>query len=212
MSITTPADLYDACREVLRLRHLSYRTEQTYLGVIRRYVGFHGNRNPANIGVPEIRAFLSHLACEGNVAASTQNVAFSALLFLYRDVLKIPLPEIIGVERAQRSRRLPNVLSRDETGRLLDSMSGTGRLMAQLLYGAGLRLSELLELRVKDIDLDRNEITVREGKGDKDRRTMLPQSLRGPVRSQLEAIRILHEQDRRFGLPGAYLPHALDRK
>ncbi len=139
MSIATPADLYSACREVLRLRHLSYRTEQTYLGVIRRYIAFHGNRSPEKTGVPEIRAFLSHLATQGNVAASTQNVAFSALLFLYKDVLKIPLPEITGVERAQRSRRLPSVLSQDETRHLLDSMSGTPRLMAQLLYGAGLR-------------------------------------------------------------------------
>lgn len=212
MSIKTPAELYQACREILRLRHLSYRTEQTYLGVIRRYLAFHGHRNPANMGVPEIRAFLSHLAQEGNVAASTQNVAFSALRFLYRDVLKLSLPEITGVERAQRSRRLPTVLSQDETRRLLHCMSGTPKLMAQLLYGAGLRLSELLELRVKDIDMERREITVREGKGDKDRRTMVPAALIDPLREHLETVRPLHEEDRRQSVPGVSLPHALERK
>lgn len=216
MSIKTPSDLYAACREVLRLRHLSYRTEQTYLGTIRRYVAYHGNRNPANMGVPEIRAFLSHLATHGNVAASTQNVAFSALLFLYRDVLKIPLPEIDGVERAKRSKRLPTVLNQSETKRLFDAMSGTPRLMAQMLYGAGLRLTELLELRVKDVDLERGEITVREGKGAPrgypDRRTMLPKSLYQPVTAQLAEIRVVHNQDREAGHPGVFLPYALERK
>ncbi len=151
--------------------------------------------------MPEIRAFLSPLAREKNVAASTQNVAFNALRFFYKDVLKIPLPEITGGERVQRSRRLPNVPSQDETRRLLECKSGTPRLMAQMLYGAGLRMSDLLEGRVKDVDLDRNAITVRESKGVKDRRTMLPQSLCEPVRGQLDAVRILHEHDRRAELP-----------
>jgi len=132
--IRTPADLYEACREVLRLRHLSYRTEQTYLGFIQKYLAFHGNRNPARMGAAEIREFLSHMARDGSVAVSTRNVAFSALLFLYRDVSKVSLPEIMGVERAKKPRLLPTVLGKEEIQRLLGAMSGAPLLISQLMY------------------------------------------------------------------------------
>jgi integron integrase len=212
MSIASPKDLYQAVTEVCRLRHLSYRTEQTYLSAIRNFVRFHHPRNPVNLGAPEIRAYLSSLAIEHNVAASTQDVAFHALLFLYRDVLHIDLPAIDQVERATRPKRLPVVLSRAEVKATLDQMQGEYRLMASLLYGSGLRLMECLRLRIKDIDLARGEIIVREGKGDKDRVTMLPASQVEPLRLQLAAARSLYQQDREADLAGVYLPHALEQK
>lgn len=181
----TPQAIYGAARETMRLRRRSLKTEETYLSVIRRYVAFHGRRSPESMGVEEIRAFLSHLAIEQNVAASTQNVAFNALLFLYREVLEIQLDGIGNIERARRPRRLPAVLTRDEVRRTLDQLTGVHRLMAGLLYGSGLRLNECLRLRVKDVDIERAEITVREAKGDKDRRTMLSGSLVDPLRRHL---------------------------
>jgi integron integrase len=203
----------DKCRQVMRLKHLSYRTEETYLPVIRRYLEFHGGRrHPRDMGADEIRAFLSHLAVERNVAASTQNVAFSALLFLYRDVLHLHLPAIENVERAQRPARLPEVFTREEARAVLARMEGTPRLMAGLLYGSGLRLMECVRLRVKDLDFARGQITVREGKGEKDRVTMLPHSLAEPLRRQLEQAKRLHEQDLAAGCGAAYLPCALERK
>jgi integron integrase len=203
----------EKCRQVMRLKHLSYRTEETYLPIIRRFIEFHGGRtHPRDMGAPEIRAYLSHLAVEQNVAASTQNVAFSALRFLYRDVLHIEIPAIEQVERAQRPARLPEVFTREEARAVLGWMEGTPRLMASLLYGSGLRLMECVRLRVKDLDFARLQLTIREGKGEKDRVTMLPQSLVEPLKAQLEMSRRLHEEDLAAGFGAVYLPYALERK
>jgi integron integrase len=212
MSIDSPQELYQAVQDTLRRRHFSYRTEQRYLEVIRDYVRFHERKNPLRLGVPEIRDYLTYLAVERNVAASTQNVAFNALLFLYRDVLEIALPQIEGVERAKRPERLPVVLTRAEVRAVLSHLTGTQRLMASLLYGAGLRLMECVRLRVKDIDFAQNQLTIREGKGDKDRVTMLPTSLHAPLQAQLEVARALHRQDLAEGYGSVYLPYALERK
>jgi len=204
--------LLDQVREVARLRHLSLRTEQAYVDWIKRFILFHKKQHPQDLGAAEIRAFLSDLAINRNVAASTQNVAFAALLFLYRDVLKQDLPRIEHVERAQRKTRLPVVLTRDEVRSLLAHTDGVNRLVAGLLYGAGLRLMEAVRLRVKDVDFDMNQIIVREGKGDKDRVVMLPQTLVPALREQLERVRVLHEQDLSAGYGEVYLPHALGVK
>ncbi|HEX8237790.1 MAG TPA: integron integrase [Abditibacteriaceae bacterium] len=210
--MTTIADLLDAVRQTMRLRHMSLRSEHTYISTIRRFIYFHGKRHPINMGVPEIRAYLSHLAVHDGVAASTQNVAFNALLFLYREVLHIELPEINHVQRAQRPARLPTVFTPNEVKAVLEQMSSTPHLMASLLYGSGLRLMECVRLRVKDIDLETRQITVREGKGDKDRITMLPSSLMEPLRHQLEVARCLHRQDLAAGYGEVYMPTALARK
>ena len=203
----------EKCREVMRLKHLSYRTEETYLSVIRRFIQFHGGRtHPRDLGAAEIRAFLSHLAVEQNVAASTQNVAFSALLFLYRDVLHIELPAIEQVERAQWPARLPEVFTWKEAPAVLSHLEGTPRLMAGLLCGSGLRLMECVRLRVKDLDFAQRQITVREGNGEKDRVTMLPRSLVEPLRRQLENARRLDEEGLAAGAGAVYLPSALEKK
>lgn len=212
MSIGCPKEIYRAVSEVCRLRHLSYRTEQTYLSVIGNFLRFHYPRNPINMGAPEIRAYLSSLATEHLVAASTQNVAYYALLFLYRDVLAINLPNVDNVERAHKPQRLPVVLTREEVKATLAQLDGEYLLMASLLYGSGLRLMECLRLRVKDIDIARGEITIREGKGDKDRVTLLPKSQSEPIRVQLAEARKLYQKDRASGLDGVYLPYALERK
>ncbi len=169
-----PPRLFDRVREAARVQHYSRRTEGTYLAWIRRFIFFHGERHPAEMGAPEITKFLSSLAVEGNVAASTQNQALSALLFLYRDVLEQDLPWLDDVVRAKRPARLPVVLTREEVRTVLLQMHGVPRLMAMLLYGAGLRLLECARLRVKDVDFARNQLVVRAGKEDKDRVTMLP--------------------------------------
>lgn len=175
--------LLDQVRSCCRVRQYSLRTERAYLGWIRRFILANGKRHPRDMGAPEVTAFLSGLATRDHVAASTQNQALSALLFLYRVVLDIELPWMDDVVRAKRPRRLPVVLSREEVGRLLASLDGVHWLMAGLLYGAGLRLMECLRLRVKDVDFARQEITVREGKGNKDRRVPLPQTLRRGARA-----------------------------
>jgi integron integrase len=193
-------------------KHYSYHTEKTYLGVIQDYVRFHKRRHPVNMGVPELRAYLSALAIDRNVAASTQKVAFNALLFLYRDVLNIQLPAINEVERAKRPERLPVVLTREEVKAVLSQLSSTEYLMAALLYGSGLRLMDCLRLRVKDIDFAQSQLTIREGKGDKDRVTMLAQSLHEPLRRQLEYVRSLHEMDLAEGYGAVHLPYAYERK
>jgi integron integrase len=164
------------------------------------------------MGAAEINQFLTHLAVEGNVAASTQNQAFSALLFLYKAVLQVDPGRIEGVIRANRPKRLPVVLTREEAERVLGELEGTYRLIGLVLYGAGLRLLEALRLRVKDLDFTTNQITVREGKGDKDRRTMLPKRLQPDLREHLERVRALHERDLKAGFGAVYLPHALERK
>jgi integron integrase len=188
------------------------RTEQAYTGWIRRFILASGKRHPRELGGAEVEAFLSHLATEGEVAAGTQNQALAALLFLYREVLAIDLPWMSAVVRAKRPQRLPTVLSRDEVTRLFAVMDGRTALVARLLYGTGMRLMEGLRLRVKDVDFARNEITVRDGKGGKDRRTVLPRSLAEPLRMEIERARTLHTQDIAAGIGAVWLPHALARK
>lgn len=180
---------------------------------IRRYILFHNKRHPREMGIGEVRAFLAHLAVEEHVAASTQTQTLSALVFLYRDVLQLPLPEIdLQPIRAQKPRRLPTVLTRAETQRVLAQLSGTHLLMARLLYGSGLHLMECLRLRVKDLDFELYQITVREGKGDTDRVTMLPQKVVPALQEHLIHVRALHQQDLEHGHGCVYLPDALERK
>jgi integrase len=177
-SAPQPSRLLDRVRAACRLRHYSLRTEEAYVAWIKRFILFHNKRHPLEMGAAEINAFLTDLAVAGHVSASTQNQAFSALLFLYQKVLDVDPGRIAGVVRAVRPKRLPVVLTREEVRRVIEQLDGTFALMARLLYGSGLRLLECLRLRVKDIDLGRGEITVRQGKGDKDRRTMLPLSVK----------------------------------
>jgi integron integrase len=211
--VATPQPrLLDRVRHKIRVKHYSRRTEKVYVDWVRRYVHFHGLRHPEGLGAQEVEAFLTHLAVEGNVAASTQNQAKSALLFLYKEVLGIELPWLDGVTSAKQSRRLPVVLTRAEVARLLDATSGVSGLVARLLYGAGLRLMEGVRLRVKDVDLSRGELLVRDGKGAKDRVTVLPASLKGPLSEQMEMARLQHQRDLRDGFGSVYLPHALARK
>ncbi len=204
--------LLDAIRQALRFKHYSIRTEQAYVDWSRRFILHHGRRHPREMGAEEIRAFLTHLAVEGQVAASTQNQALSALLFLYKEVLEIDLPWVGDIERAKKPHRVPVVLTRDEARAVLDGLSGQYRLMGDLLYGAGLRLMECLRLRVKDIDFGYWQITVRDGKGGKDRITMLPVSAAPALRDQLDRARALHEADLREGHGRVWLPDALERK
>jgi integron integrase len=213
--------LLDQCREALRFWHYSYRTEQTYLGWIERYIRFcrgtgapgrPGWRHPRECGELEIKEFLSHLATDREVSASTQNQALNGVVFLYREVLAIDLGSFANFVRAKRPRRLPAVLTREECARLFDRMTIPARWIAQLLYGSGLRLTEGLSLRVKDVDFGRGLITVRSGKGDKDRVTMLPTSLEQALREQLKTCRIVWERDRAAALAGVWMPNALDRK
>jgi len=208
----SPPRLVDRILEAARLRRFSRRTEKAYLGWIRRFVVFHGKRHPAALGPEEVTAFLSHLATEGGVSASTQNQALCALLFLYREVLGVDLPWLHGLARAKTPRRLPVVLSRAEVARVLDEMRGTPRLMATLLYGSGLRLLECARLRVKDVDLAREQLVVRGGKGDTDRVALLPVAAREPLRAQLARVGELHARDRAIGAGWVELPHGLDRK
>jgi integron integrase len=208
----TRLGLLGEVRRRLRVKHYSLRTEQAYLQWVRRYMQHHGMRHPREMGGAEVEAFLTRLATRGRVAPSTQNQALSALLFLYREVLALELPWMENVVRAKRAPRLPVVLSLGETARLLRALSGREALMAGLLYGSGLRLMECMRLRVKDIDFERNEITVREGKGGKDRRTVLPDSLKPALRLQVDQVRVQHLRDLDAGHGATYLPHALARK
>jgi integron integrase len=204
--------LFDEVRAVARMRHLSLRTEQAYVSWIKRYIFFHQKRHPREMGEAEIRAFISHLAVDKDIAASTQTVALSALLFLYRDVLKQELPYVANIERAQKPKRLPLVFTREEVKRILANLDGTHWLIAGLLYGSGVRLMECLRLRVKDIDFTYAQITIRDGKGEKDRVTMFPESLKERVRHHLEKVRLLHQDDLNADYGEVYLPYALARK
>jgi len=208
----TPPRLMDEMRDALTSRHYSRRTEQAYCLWTKRFIYFHHYRHPAEMGEAEINAFLSHLAVDDKVSASTQTQALSALLFLYRNVLGRDVHELGDVIRARKPRRLPVVMTRDEVKSVLAEMNGETWLMASLLYGTGMRLMECLRLRVQDVDFDRNEITVRDGKGGKDRVTVLPQSLKVPLRRQLEHARQVHKRDRAEGWGRVELPGALDRK
>jgi integron integrase len=207
-----PPRLLDRVRAACRVRHYSLRTEDAYVHWIVRFIRFHRLRHPLEMGAAEINAFLTHLAVKGQVSASTQNQAFSALLFLYQKVLEADPGQIAGVVRAVRPKRLPVVLTRDEVRRVLAQLTGTYRLIASLLYGSGLRLLECLRLRVKDVDFARNEITVRQGKGDKDRRTMLPVRVRPDLIEHLGRVKRLHERDLADGYGMVWLPDALERK
>lgn len=208
----TQPRLLDQVREVLRVHHYSIRTEQNYIQWIRRYIFFHKKRHPRDMGEREIRTFLTHLAVDKKVAASTQNQALSAILFLYQKVLMMKLDWIDDVVRAKRPKRLPVVLTQDEVRSILNAMRGTNALIAKLLYGTGMRLMEGLRLRVQDVDFGQMQIIVRSGKGDKDRVTTLPETLCPELKNQISYARDVHQADLAEGYGRVYLPHALDRK
>ncbi len=203
--------LLDQLRDALRLKHYSYRTEEAYVDWARRFILFHNKRHPKDMGAPEIQAFLLHLVNERHVAASTQNQALSAILFLYREVLNKEIEPIL-LSRAKRPERLPTVLTRDEVRRLLQQLNGTHKLMAQLLYGSGLRVMECVRLRLKDLDFEYRTITVRDGKGAKDRVVPLPDTVIPALHRQVERVRLLHEEDLAEGAGAVYLPYALAEK
>lgn len=202
----------DRLRAQIRLRHFSLRTEEAYTGWVRRYIVFHGKRHPDQLGEEEVREFLSFFAVQRNVAASTQNQALAALMFLYREVLGRQLESVEAGVQAKRPERLPVVLNREEVRSLLNAMTGATTLIAGLLYGSGLRLTEALELRIKDIDFERGEIRLRDAKGRKDRVTMLSEAVREPLRRHLRFVRQLHERDLEKGAGRVVLPDALARK
>jgi integron integrase len=211
-AMTEPTALLEIVHSVARQRHLSLSTERSYVQTIRRFILFYDKRDPATLGVAEVQAYLAHLAVDQQVAASTQNVARSALLFLYREVLRLPLPKLDEVPQAQRPQRLPVVFTREEVRALLAKLEGIHLLMASLLYGSGLRLMECVRLRVKDLDLASLQLTVRAGKGDKDRVTVLPEVLLAPLKRQLQHAHLLHEEDLAAGYGAVFLPDALARK
>ncbi len=204
--------LLEQVRNAIRRRHYSYRTEQAYVHWIKRFIYFHDKRHPASMGADEVTAFLTHLARERGVSASTQNQALSSLLFLYGRVLEVKLPWMDGIDRAKRPVRVPVVLTIDEVRALLARLEGTKWMMASLLYGAGLRLRECLKLRVKDVDFGYRQVTVRDGKGGKDRMTMLPGAVIEPLRSHLARVQALHERDLAEGYGEVEMPNALARK
>ena len=204
--------LLDEVRQRLRTLHYSYRTEQQYLGWIRRFIHFNGRRHPATLGAAEVEAFLSHLAVTRNVSASTQNQALSAVLFLYQKVLGLELPWLDGVTRARKSRYLPTVLSQAEVRSVLSHLEGRYWLIVSILYGGGLRVSEALCLRVKDVNFEYRQLIVRNGKGGKDRATILPDRLVAPLQEHLVRVRLMHDLALKKGYGGVELPTALQRK
>ncbi|MFQ3662439.1 integron integrase [Roseiflexus sp.] len=209
---SNPPRLLDRVREALRRKHYALRTEEAYVGWIRRFILFHGKQHPQHLGHAEVQAFLTDLAVTQHVAASTQNQALSALLFLYNEVLQQPLDGPVDSVRAKQPTRLPTVLTRDEVTRVLDGLRGVHHLMASLLYGSGLRLMECVRLRVKDLDFAQRQVFVRDGKGAKDRLTMLPERLIVPLQNHLRHVRLLHDQDIRAGYGNVWLPDAFERK
>ena len=204
--------LFEEVQFRVRARHMSYRTEKTYLHWIRRYIRYHKRCHPREMGGPEVEDFLTSLAVSNQVSASTQNQALAAILFLYREVLQIDLPWLADVIRAKRPQRLPVVLSRTEVQQVLARLSGTVWLAVSMLYGSGMRLGECMRLRIKDLELLRYELLIRDAKGQKDRVTVLPQSLIPHLRAHLERVRVLFEADRSEKQPGVSLPYALRRK
>ncbi|MCB0307301.1 MAG: integron integrase [Calditrichaeota bacterium] len=204
--------LLDQVRNQLRLKHYSIRTEESYVNWIRRFILFHKKRHPREMGAPEVATFLTHLAVKGQVAASTQNQALSAILFLYREVLNINLEDFSSFVRAKRPEKLPVVFTKSEVRRVLDQLEGIHKLMGVLLYGSGLRLMECVRLRVKDVDFEYSQITVRDAKGQKDRITMLPKSIHPHLQLHIKKVRVIHEEDLLEGYGEVYLPYALDRK
>ena len=212
MGAVPPGSLLDRVRDRVRLKHYSIRTEQAYCDWIRRFIIFHGKRHPSDLGAADVEGFLTAPAVRRRVAASTQNQAKAALLFLYREVLDVELPWLDGIQKAKSSARLPIVLTREEVGRVLARLEGVHRLIGSLLYGTGLRIMEAMRLRVKDVEFARRELLVRDGKGNKDRVTMLPVRLVAPLQAQIEHARELHRGDLAEGGGDVWLPFALDRK
>ncbi len=208
----TRMKLLSQVREAIRVRNYSRRTEQTYVMWVKRFTRFHDLQHPSEMAEPEINAFLTYLAVDRKVSASTQNQALSALLFLYRHVLNRPIGELGDVIRAQQPKRLPIVMTRDEVRTVMRQLSGEKWLIAALLYGSGLRLMECLRLRIKDVDITSSQITVRDGKGNQDRVTMLPTTLHDPFEEHLKHVKAIHEQDLKEGYGRVSLPHALARK
>lgn len=204
--------LLDQVRDVIRKRHYSIRTEQAYVDWIRRFILFHNKQHPKDMGENGISQFISHLATDRNVSASTQNQALNSIVFLYKHVLNVELGDFRHMERAKKPQRLPTVMAKKEVNQVLSSMSGVHQLMAKLLYGCGLRLMECIRLRVKDIDFEQNHIIVRDGKGMKDRSTILSEQLKPLLLEHLEGVRIMHKQDLKKGYGDVYLPFALERK
>jgi len=210
--MATKPRLLDQVRRVIRRKHYSIRTEEAYVSWIRRYILFHDKHHPQDMGVPEIEAFLTHLAVDLDVAASTQNQAFAALLFLYREVLQIELNAPINAMQAKKPKRLPTVLTKTEALSVIKLLAYPHQLMTRLLYGSGLRLMECLRLRIKDIDFQRREILVRDGKGQKDRLTILAVNTIEPLQKHLIHVKNLHQINLAKGYGTVYLPHALNRK
>lgn len=211
-SLHRPPKLLDQVRDRIRLKHYSIRTEKTYLAWIRRFILFHDKRHPKDMGKPEVESFLTHLAVDRHVAASTQNQALNAVLFLYKEVLGIELPWMDDVVRVKRPARIPEVLSAPEVARLLAQLDGTYRLMASLLYGSGLRLMEAIRLRVKDVDFEYRQIVVRDAKGAKDRVTPLPSTVIDALKAQIDHVAERHRTDILAGYGCVYLPTALSTK
>lgn len=207
-----PKKLLDQVRDAIRVKHYSYRTEESYVNWIRRYILFHNKRHPKDMGSAEITAFLTHLAVKEQVAASTQNQALSALLFLYHIVLQQPLESPIDAVRAKQSKHLPTVLTKAEVNEIIKHLPGVYKLVVQLLYGSGMRLNEGLRLRVKDLDFAQRQIIVRDTKGNQNRVTMLPTSLIEPLQKHLQHTKWLHQRDLEHGYGSVYLPFALERK
>lgn len=210
--VQRPKKLLEQVRDIIRLKHYSYQTEKTYVYWIRRYILFHNKRHPKDMGSTEIEEFLTDLAINQKVAASTQNQALHAVLFLYKEVLRQDLDLKVNAVRAKKSKYLPTVLTKDEVFLIVQKLSGIHQLLAKLLYGTGLRLSEGLNLRVKDIDFAQNQITVRDTKGHESRVTMLPETIAEELNVHLQGVKVIHRQDLEKGYGSVYLPFALERK
>ncbi len=202
----------DQMRDFIRARHLSLRTEQAYLNWIKRFILFHNKRHPVTMNAREINQYLTYLAVKSNVAASTQNQALNAIMFMYREFLERDIGDIGNYIRAKRSQKMPVVLSRQEVDQVLSNLNGVYKLMAGLMYGSGLRLIECVRLRIKDADFRYKAINVREGKGSKDRMTVLPDKIATPLKLQINKVKIIHKQDLQDGYGSVFLPYALDKK
>ncbi len=209
---TKQKKLLDQVRDALRTKHYSYRTEQTYIEWIKRFILFHGKRHPKDMGAQEVQAYITYLATERNIASSTQNQALSAIAFLYKHVLQKDLALAMDLVRPSRPERVPTVLSHQEAMAVLDKMTGVTQLMAKLLYGSGLRITECLRLRVKDLDFGNHQLIVRDGKGEKDRATILPGSLYKDLQAHLQIVKAIHQRDIKEGFGETFLPYALERK
>ena len=208
----TATRLMDQVRETLRFYHYAYNTEKSYVEWILRFIHFSGKKHPKDMGKPEIEKFLSHLAINRNVAASTQNQALNAIMFLYKKVLDMPMDFDIHARRSNKAKRLPTVLSKDEAKSLIFCLTGTAKILAGLMYGSGMRSLEVIRLRIQDIDFENNQIYVRNAKGGKDRTSLFPDALHKPIREQIEVAKKLHDEDLAEGFGEVYLPEALSRK